>query len=164
MAGIKCRCGNILSNVDCPSPNIIQIFSSKEVNDFINKNPEMLLIDFETAFDRKYKYWYCDVCERVYEVQNIPLGRVRRSYIINNDLNKISFDIASKLQQIYVFFSTELYEYEEKNVSGTVKDFFQTHPQKHLFYISEDEKYIYAFNNLTKEQGFIYTLDYIYTE
>ena len=84
MAGLKCKCGNRLSNTDVPSKNIILVYEKSYVQHVIDTQKKILLINFETLKDEKFEFWYCPKCKRVMKVENIPCGKVVSRFIKNN--------------------------------------------------------------------------------
>ena len=62
MAGLKCMCGEILSNTMCPNDVELRIFTDVEWDDVIG----MGTVDTLELPRPKHAVWRCPICGRVY--------------------------------------------------------------------------------------------------
>ena len=62
MANVMCRCGNRLSNVQCPNDVQLYVYTDAEWDAIIN----MGVIDPIDIPSPKYDVWRCPKCGRIY--------------------------------------------------------------------------------------------------
>ncbi len=168
MAQLGCRCGERMYTSDDPCPYIVDIYYKAEVDNAISDDPDITLHNFMLGWDEKndcqreymerpepVEYWFCPVCKRVYEVQNIPGGRWLRIYKRSNDEDS---DHINDWKQIYVITDTDVYEVYEENSDILLSDYVQQHDDV-LYYLSPDEKIVHAVDKATAKVLFSYTLE-----
>ena len=62
MAKVMCRCGNLLSSVQCPNDVQLRVYTDAEWDAIIN----MGVIDSVDIPFPKYDVWKCPKCGRIY--------------------------------------------------------------------------------------------------
>ena len=85
-------------------------------------------------------YWFCPVCKRVYEVQNIPGGRWLRIY------QKADVPVSGSLEcwtRIYVLPDIETDAATEEDWEICLSDYLQQKDSVR-YYLSPDEKIVHA--------------------
>ena len=133
MSRLGCFCGNTLSNVDCPSQNIIRVFKKDNVERLLKKNRNLELWDVYSE-DEEYDYWWCEQCGRVY-VCPLPGQNVE---LVCNPI-AIGEQIVFAPEQCVEFYSysdTLLDRTIEKELHISWKDFFHKNSGKRYFYDS----------------------------
>lgn len=168
MARLGCKCGEGMYRSDDPSPYIVYIYYKKEVDNAIKDNPEITLNDFLTGWDEQHDcnknymdrpepvdYWFCPACKRVYEVQYIPGGRWLRIY---HPLDIAAPERFESWKQIYFLTDTEVYDATEENWEIRLSDYLRQHDAV-FYYLSPDEKLVYAVNKESSKVAFAYELE-----
>lgn len=156
MSRLGCKCGCIMSSSNCPSPNIIKIFTEEEITSAINYNRSIKLIDFETDWDETQEcqklftkrpepveYWYCNECNRVYEV-SLDLQRWIRVYY-KNELPENFGTIATK--KLFVFTDKELEDAETENDNILLNDFISKKGYRHYCRTNDDNTKVIVFDS-----------------
>lgn len=62
MAGMQCRCGNILSNTACPNDVELQVYTDEEWDELLDCE---MIVPWEIKAP-KYDVWKCPKCKRIY--------------------------------------------------------------------------------------------------
>lgn len=168
MAQLGCRCGERMTKTFCPSPCTLDIFSKEEIDKAINEEPFIALHNFLEGWDEKndckkeymdrpepVDYWFCPVCKRVYEVQNIPHGRWLRIYKRSCVPTPENFD---DWKQIYVLTDVETDQATEVDWEIKLSDYLRQHDSV-LYYLSPDEKTAHAVDKATSKVLFSYVLE-----
>ena len=116
-----------------------------EVDAVLAKDSEITVFDFETEeVNKEYEYWYCPVCKRVHMVENIPLGKVVKSYITSQE----NMDATEEMTPFYVFTDTEIYNAEEEDFKLKLADFVSANEDTHMYFLSREKDKVYK-----KEDG-----------
>lgn len=168
MARLGCKCGEGMYTSDDPSPYIVYVYYKDEADKAIRDNPEITLHDFLTGWDEQHDcsrdymnrlepvdYWFCPVCKRVYEVQYIPGGRWLRIYRRSDVAAPESIE---DWRQIYFMTDTEVYDATEKDWEIRLSEFLHQHDAV-LYYLSPDEKIVYAVEKASSKVAFAYELE-----
>ncbi len=166
MAKIGCYCGASLSNVNCPSENIIYIIRKERVESALRYNPEITLADFVTNWDslsdsRKeftpdfYDFWYCTECKRVYKVESQIGGKKLAAYQFIQAFEPIAENELFSLDELIVFSDKEEDDATENDPSILLKSFLDTIPTIRYF-ITDDKEYVYAYDCTDKQISFCY--------
>ena len=168
MAQLGCRCGERMYTSDDPSPYIVDIYFKTETDKAINDDPKTTLHNFMLGWDEKndcqreymerqepVDYWFCPVCKRVYEVQNIPHGRWLRIYKKSNEV--VSYN-ENGWKQIYIITDMDVYAAYEETDDILLSDYLQQHDFVR-YYLSPDEKIVCAVDKATAKVLFNYTLE-----
>ncbi len=170
MAGLLCKCGEGMNTTDDPSPCIVDIYYSEEVESALTNAPDTALNDFLTDWDEKHDcpreskdrpepvdYWFCPVCKRIYEMQLKPEGRWLRIFqktdIVRHDLKD--------WRRIYVFFDTDVYAataVKGANWRLPLRDYLKTHDSPHYF-LSPDETLACAIDPANGQVLYSYALE-----
>ena len=156
MAKMACYCGASMSNVDCPSDNIIFIMRKERIESAIKYNPQITLIDFITNWDvlteskklftsEEYDFWYCTECKRVYQTEIKIGGNKLASYVYNPDVESVDTDTLFAMQELIVFTDSEEDSAAEKEPSVLLSDFVLSLSGKR-FFISNDLNTVYAYD------------------
>lgn len=126
MGRLGCNCGAIMSNVDCPSKNMLEVYTAAEVDSAIKADKNITLWDFSTM-DRPYEYWYCTDCRRVHKVDN-TIGRcILRYKPIGIPVNPPGMiGLPSGWSEVYVVTDTELDAVTEKDFGIKLTDYLPT--------------------------------------
>ena len=144
MGRLGCNCGAIMSSVDCPSQNIIHIFTEQEVEETVKNRPSLRLWDFRSEH-RQYEYWYCTDCGRVHQVdvdtgccvlRYVPVGASDDQYVI--------LAIPSDWSELYVITDVELDEVTEHDFSITLADYLPKIKRRVM--LSPDQRTAIVFN------------------
>ncbi len=168
MAQLGCRCGARMYTSDDPCPYIVDIYYKEEIDKAISDDPAITLHNFMLGWDEKnnrqreyterpepVEYWFCPVCKRVYEVQNTSCGRWLRIYKKSTDADSDDF---TGWKQIYVISDTDVYAVYEENPKILLSDYLKQHDSV-LYYLSPDEKTVYAVSKTTVKVLFSYGLE-----
>ena len=168
MATLLCKCGEGMHTTDCPSPYIVDIYYKAEADKAINDDPNITLHNFLIDWDEKNNcqrrfmkrtepvdYWFCPVCKRVYEVQNIPHGRWLRIYKKTNIPVSESFD---GWKQIYVMPDADTDAAMEEEWEIHLSDYLKQHDSV-LYYLSPDETIIHAVEKSSSKVLYSYELE-----
>ncbi len=155
MSRLGCKCGNIMSKTDCPSPCDLDIYYESEILDAIKYNPELRWLDFQGEWDEltnghkqymhrpeEVEYWICPECGRIYEV-SIKYGRWIRVYKRSEKVPEAS---TQGWKAIYVLKDMEVDPYTEENADILLADLINDTPRKYTYKISPDETMILAYN------------------
>lgn len=159
MARLKCKCGNSLSNSTDYATDIYYIFSKKEVEEAIQKNPQLLYWDFYTDRETLCDYWYCSRCKRmmICTKENNRVERIYKPIRITHE-NKAAD--TSTWREFYSFSDNELLILTDKNYEQgykmTLQEFYEKYPRKYFYRISPDEITVFAYETLSGRLAFAY--------
>lgn len=76
MAGMECRCGNILSNSKCPNDVQLRVYTDREYEELLG------LKSISEIFPPKIDVWRCYQCERIYVFDEEDI--LIRTYIVES--------------------------------------------------------------------------------
>lgn len=168
MATLLCKCGEGMHTTDCPSPYIVDIYYKSEADKAISNDPNITLHNFLLGWDEKngcnheymdrpepVDYWFCPVCKRVYEVQNIPHGRWLRIFKMTDTSASVSM---KEWKQLYVMFDAETDAAMEKEGGILLSDYLKQHDST-IYYLSPDEKTALAVDKATAKTLYSYELE-----
>ena len=168
MGQLGCRCGERMTNTADPSPCTVYIYYKEEVDGALAHDPEILFFNFLTDWDEKNNcqavftnrpepvdYWFCPVCKRLYEVQNIYRGRWLRIYKRTNDVVPDDF---KAWRRIYVITDEDTFVATEENEDLHLADYVKR-LQTVLYYLSPDEKTCVAYDGASNKILFTYVLE-----
>lgn len=143
MGRLGCNCGATMSNVDSPSKNMLEIYTSAEVEEAINADRNITLWDFSTM-DRPYEYWYCTDCRRVHKVDN-TIGRcVLRYRPVGSSVNQAGIiGFPSDWSELYVITDTELDAVTEKDFAIRLTDYLSKIPRRVMLSPDQSNAIVY---------------------
>lgn len=150
MSKLACRCGNSLSNVNCPSENIIHICKMDSVKQAIKENPGIRLWDFFEMIEEKLpEYWYCPVCGRITVVERISCGGVLKAFCKEFVENNKDFNIID-CDELFACSDVELDAVTELNFEITLANYVGRECNKKYFYDRKKEIVYVTDNELTE--------------
>lgn len=155
MGRVGCICGNILSNSDCPSKDILHVYLVEKVNRMLEADPEITLWDFYTTYDPIYQYWYCDECKRVYlysykEPEGGWFGRIEASSV-----NGIKPDESWK--ELYVFTDVDIDQTTDLDMGFPLKEYL-ARKREYRYWYKEQEGLVLAYSG--EELAFAYKVEH----
>ena len=162
MARLGCLCGNSLSNSDCPSANILEVYYKDDVAKQIAEDPRLSFWDYYCE-DRNYLFWYCQYCKRVH-VQDMRARRMWRVYNIIES-NEVDNNIPTdEWQEIYVISDVDRYKITEEDINDELllSEFVKKANFKYTYFVSPDKRKIVAFDKDSKNVAFAYSLEVEY--
>ena len=144
MGKLACNCGAVMSNVDCPSENILHVYFWDEITQTLSMEPSITLWEFRVK-DRTYEYWYCKSCGRVHEV-NVRQGRcVRRFRPEAQDVEvPCLISVPNDWKEIFAITDIELDYITEKNFELKLTDSLPLIHRRVMF--SPDQKCAIVFD------------------
>ena len=156
MAKMACYCGASMSNVDCPSENVIYVIKKDRVDSALKYNPQISLIDFITNWDilkdtkkpfisEDYDFWYCTQCKRVYQSEIKIGGNKLAAYAYDPNSDPIDEDLLFSMQELIVFTDIEEYDATEKEPPTSLADFVSSLSATRYF-ITDDGSKVYAYD------------------
>lgn len=77
MAGMKCKCGNILSNTKAPNDIQLRVYTDKEYEEILGLN------SIRDILPPKIDVWRCPLCERIYVFDEND--NLIKTYALEND-------------------------------------------------------------------------------
>ena len=166
MARLGCLCGNSLSNSDCPSANIIEVYYKDDVAKQIAEDQKLSFWDYYCE-DRDYDFWFCPKCKRVYQV-DMRVIKTWRTYCLeqlqNDKAKEKPSDNCNDWQEIYVISDIDRYELTEYGfVHGLLlSEFVKKANFKYTYFVSPDKRKIVAFDKDSKNVAFAYSLEIEY--
>lgn len=83
MAGLGCRCGYGMSNINLDNDIELYVFGNKFIYDVMEKEELITLVDL-LDIEQKYEYWKCPECGRIHMIDKKTNMRVR-VYAIESD-------------------------------------------------------------------------------
>ena len=145
MGRLGCNCGATMSNVDSPSRNLLEIYTTEEVNAALIADKDITLWDFSTL-DRPFEYWYCTECHRIHKVDN-SLGRCILRYkpisVSDDPVGLIS--VPPDWSELYVITDAELDAVTERDFNIKLKEYLPTLPRKVM--LSPDQNLAIVYNS-----------------
>lgn len=158
-----CTCGHRMSSVNCPSEDILIIFSKASVMEAVKNTPAMSLVEFE--MDReKEEYWYCHACKRVYDYYIKPPFSVNRRFQKCSDISGFDVgDIHDDWLELYVFSDKKLTTLEmqsEDNGEG-IAEFFKKYLPDVRFFMSPDGMIVYGVSQKIRSLKCVYSVELV---
>ncbi len=174
MARIECRCGEILSDTDSPSPCSLDIYYESEVQAAIRNDPDTTLVDFLIDWDEKHEcrreymvrpepvvYWYCPTCGRVYEFQAVRGRRWLRIFSRDQGTPQATPENLESWTRIYVMMDTEtvaVMDADEDDKRTRLADYVRKYDSvRH--WISPDESRACAIDKASGQVLYTYSLE-----
>ena len=156
MGRLGCKCGKVLSNVDCPSDVDLCAFEGIIIDELRRDNPNITLMDVVLDYDiTQYYFWYCRDCGRVY-VFNANQQQCNKVYA-RCELQKSQDQIdLSKMRKMYFYTDRQIELLTEKDIDITLKDFFKDPPHFFEFYIDEKMDVVFVYNLKEQKVDFCY--------
>lgn len=156
MAKMACYCGASMSNVDCPSENVIYVMNKERVESALKYNHQITLIDFITNWDvlkdtkkpfisEEYDFWYCTQCKRVYQSEIKIGGNKLAVYAYDPEVDSIDQETLFSLQELIVFTDIEEYNATETEPPTSLEDFVSSLSGMRYF-ITDDGSTVYAYD------------------
>ena len=160
MARLGCYCGNTLSNVECPSKDIIRVFFKEKVDTLLKENSKLELWDVYSE-EEEYDFWHCDQCGRIYAC---PIPGQNVKYVCNpieiHEDDEFNID---KCIEMFVYNDTLLDATIENSFHILWKDFYQRNTDKRYF-LSMDNKKIWVTNVESKSVIESYAVEEVTTD
>jgi hypothetical protein len=159
MGRLGCKCGKVLSNVDCPTDVELWGFEETAITNLIKSNPDLILTDAVMDYSMQdYYFWYCRDCGRVYvfrtDHQMYKSIYLRQEYGENVDIADIL-----NLCELYFFTDRQVEEPTERDFGYTLKAFLDNPPHPYRFFITCDSSKVYAYNATTGSVAYCYVLE-----
>lgn len=159
MGRLGCKCGRVLSTVDCPNDVELMAFEGAKLSDLLRTSPEMLLTDVMLDYDIPGKsFWYCNDCGRVYvfrdDHQMYNRVYLRRDYEACENIGDVL-----KLRELYFFTDRQVEEPTETDFGYTLKAFLDSPPHPYRFFITPDGSKVYAFDTTSNSITHYYALE-----
>ena len=159
MGRLGCKCGIVLSNVDCPTDVELWGFEKSDINKILETNPGIILTDAVMDHSiQKYYFWYCKDCGRVY-VFRMNHQMYNRIYVIHDFEGNDNIDAILKLRELYFFTDRQVEEPSEEDFEFTLKAFLDNPPHSYRFFITPDSSMVYAYNTASKTVAHCYSLE-----
>ena len=169
MAHMGCRCGASLSNVMCPSENVIYVLTKKRVVSALAYNADITLMDFITNWDvltdtkkvfisEEYYFWYCTECKRVIQCEMHIGGKALSVYKLVENKSTVNLNELSKMEELIVFTNIEEDAATENDSSVKLTSFIDSLP-KMRYFISDDHTHVYAYDCKLEKLSFVYQLE-----
>ena len=164
MGRLGCKCGIVLSNVDCPNDIDLWGFEGSLIESLLSNNPQIVLTDVVMDYSLPDVYfWYCKDCGRVYVFRNNH-QMYNRIYHIQEYDGKESLDSILKMRNLYFYTDKEVEEPTEKNFNYSLKDFFDNLPHPYRYYITDDLTKVYAYDMNNQRIAHYYVLEATYDD
>ena len=146
MGRLGCKCGRVLSTVDCPNDVDLMAFEGVRLSDLLRTSPEILLTDVMLDYDIPGKsFWYCNDCGRVYVFRD-DHQMYSRVYLRCDYESCESIDDILNLRELYFFTDRQVEEPTETDFGYTLKAFLDNPPHPYRFFITPDNSKVYAYN------------------
>ena len=159
MGRLGCKCGRVLSTVDCPNDVDLMAFEGVRLSDLLRTCPEILLTDVMLDYDIPGKsFWYCNDCGRVYVFRDDP-QMYSRVYLRCDYESCESIDDILNLRELYFFTDRQVEEPTETDFGYTLKAFLDNPPHPYRFFITCDSSKVYAYNATTGSVAYCYVLE-----
>ncbi len=167
MARLLCKCGEGMNTTDDPSPCVVDIYYSEEIETALTNDPLLTLHNLKMDWDEKHDcqrsyyvrsepidYWFCPVCKRIYEVQLKPEGRWLRIF----QKTDVTPQCCEGWRRIYVLSDIDTYAAKEANENVLLADYLKTHDSPHYF-LSPDETLACAIDPANGQVLYSYALE-----
>ena len=159
MGRLGCKCGRVLSNVDCPNDVDLWGFDGSTLNNLLKEKPEILLTDVVMDYNIQGLYfWYCKDCGRVYVFKNNH-QMWDRVYLMREYNNDESVDDVLKMRELWFYTDKQMEEPTEKDFNFSLKNFFNALPHPYKYFISSDQERVFAYNTHTQTIDHLYQLE-----
>lgn len=164
MGRLGCKCGIVLSNVDCPNDVDLWGFEGSIIERLLLDHPQIVLTDvvMDHSLSDVY-FWYCKDCGRVYVFRNNHQMCNRVYHIQEYDDNE-PLDIILKMRDLYFYTDKEVEEPTEKDFDYSLKDFFDNLPHPYRYYITDDLTKVYAYDMKKHSIAHCYVLEATYND
>lgn len=130
MARLGCYCGNTLSNVECPSKDIIRVFYKERIENLLKEDRELELWDIYSE-PEDFDFWHCDQCGRVYAC---PIPGQSVKYVCNPiEVDESVFFNKGDCTELFIFDDTLLDSTIEESFHMLWEDFYKKNTQKRFF-------------------------------
>lgn len=164
MGRLGCKCGLVLSNVECPNDIDLWGFEGSLIEKLLLENPTILLTDVVMDYSLPDMYfWYCKDCGRVYVFRNNN-QMCNRVYHIQEYDGKESLSSILKMRNLYFYTDKEVEEPTEKDFSYSLKDFFDDLPHPYRYYITDDLTKVYAYDMNHQSIAHCYVIEAAYND
>lgn len=159
MGRLGCKCGRVLSTVDCPNDVDLMAFEGARLRDLLRTSPEILLTDVILDYDIPGKsFWYCNDCGRVYVFRD-DHQMYNRVYLRRDYEARENVDDILKLRELYFFTDRQVEEPTETDFGYTLKAFLDSPPHPYRFFITADGSKVYAFDTIADCIAHYYVLE-----
>ena len=162
MGKMTCKCGKILSNVDCPSDVDLWAFENKTLQSLAKTNIILTDAVMDYHIPGSY-YWYCKDCGRVYVFRNNH-QMYNRVYLIHKYNNEDTVDNILNMQELHFYTDKQIEEPTEKNFDYTLREFLENPPHPYRYFITSDQSRVYAFDSKKQCIAHYYQLEQTYDD
>ena len=159
MGRLGCKCGKVISNVDCPTDVELWGFERAAITNLIESNPKLILTDAVMDHSMQdYYFWYCNDCGRGYVFRTDH--QMYKSIYLRQDCDE-NADVADilNLRELYFFTDRQVEEPTETDFGYTLKAFLDNPPHPYRFFITCDNSKVYAYNATTGSVAYCYVLE-----
>lgn len=162
MGKLACKCGKILSTVDCPNEVELTAFEGTTIKKLLSECPEMPFTEVVLDFDIPCKsYWYCRDCGRVYVFRD-DHQVYHRLYLVHAYHQDESLEVILTMRELHFYTDKQIEERIEENPGCTLAKFLAHPPHPYRYFMTADRSKVYAYNTLTKEIVHYYKLEGTY--
>lgn len=142
MARVGCVCGNILSNTNCPSEDIIHVYLAEKAEGLLKDDPSLTLWDFYSNHKDGYDFWYCRECKRVYvfKIRQAKGGSFIRIAANEAPVSKLD----GTWKELYVFTDVDIDVTTDLDMAYPLKDYLQRE-RKYRYWYNEAEQLVLAY-------------------
>lgn len=141
MAKVGCLCGARLSDVNCPSDDIIYIYRYHELEAVIKQNADITLWNFYESTMGEHLYWRCNKCGRVYKFPDgaeASPDEIYRRDDFTGDVN------TNDLDELMVFSDVEIDTITEDDPDISLKEFIGNRQIYESYYLDELNGCVYV--------------------
>lgn len=162
MGRLQCKCGLVLSNVDCPNDVTLWGFEKKSLDACDAAN--ILLTDAVMEYHiSNHYYWYCKECGRIY-VFKINQQTYQSVYRKCNLQFPIATNDVLQLSEIYFFTDKQVEIPTEVDFTYTLQQFLENPPHPYRFFVAPDQRIVYAYHTSKKKVVHLYQLEETYND
>lgn len=151
-----------MSDTDCPSQNIIHVYTKSETEAAIKADPTVSLWDFH-MFERQYEYWYCPICKRVHQL-DIGKRRIWRTFRPVKATRHSFHQAVQGWEELFIFSDTDIDYATEMDFGITLSDFINNSTNAYQFRISPKNDVIEAYSRKTLMPALAYIVETEYTD
>lgn len=143
MAKVGCLCGAILSDVDCPSDNIIYIYRYYELESVLTQNANITLWNYYESTMENHLYWYCNKCGRVYKFPNGSEAKPDKIY--RRETVTEEAHIMDMIEMV-AFSDIEIDTITEDNPDICLKEFLDNRLCTESYFLDRSSGQVYVFD------------------
>lgn len=156
MAKLNCICGKILSNNNCPSKDLIHIFSERKILESMEKNNSLTLVDF--LYSSSVEFWFCHSCGRIYASFYEDSCADKAYRPIEKSIGSDELHI-SKWTRIFDFPDEEIDKTTESDPEKLLSSFYKEILLLPKSFISQDQSYLLLSDKKSPSRKQLYQLE-----